>query len=94
MPLPPRRLRIAASDIDAQGRDHASPKKFARLNDTVIVTKDEDFAQRKMLAPTSPVVVCIRLPNTRQRELLAWFETVLIDMLSAIERGETLIELV
>jgi predicted nuclease of predicted toxin-antitoxin system len=67
---------------------------FACLNDAVIVTKDEDFAQRKMLATTSPIVVWIRLPNTRRHELLAWFETVLPDMLSAIERGETLIELV
>ena len=67
---------------------------FACLNDTVIVTKDEDFTQGKILAPASPVVVWIRLPNTRRRELLAWFETVLLDMVSAIERGETLVELV
>ena len=67
---------------------------FACLNDTVIVTKDEDFTQGKILAPASPVVVWIRLPNTRRRELLAWFGTVLLDMVSAIERGETLVELV
>jgi hypothetical protein len=44
-----------------------------------VLRKREDFAQRKMLATTSPIVVWIRLPNTRRHELLAWFETVLPD---------------
>jgi len=58
-----------------------------------IITKDEDFAQRKVLSNKGPVVVWIRLPNTRRRKLLAWFEVLLPDVLLAIERGETLIEL-
>ena len=58
----------------------------------VIVTKDEDFAQRKVLTAAGPVVVWIRLPNTRRRDLLAWFETILPDALAALERGETLVE--
>jgi len=37
-------------------------------------------------------VVWIRLPNTRRRELLAWFETVMPQILAALERGETLVE--
>ncbi len=39
-----------------------------------------------------PVVVWIRLPNTRRRDLLAWFETILPDVLEVLERGETLVE--
>ena len=60
----------------------------------VIITKDEDFAQRKVLASGGPVVVWIRLPNTRRRDLLAWFETILPDVVSALERGETLVEVI
>jgi predicted nuclease of predicted toxin-antitoxin system len=52
------------------------------------ITKDEDFAQRKVLTEKGPVVIWIRLPNTRRRELLTWFETVLPDVLSALERGD------
>jgi hypothetical protein len=37
-------------------------------------------------------VVWIRLPNTRRRELLAWFQTILPEVLEAMERGDTLIE--
>ncbi len=67
---------------------------FALQFSAVIITKDEDFARRKILTVGGPVVLWIRLPNTRRRDLLAWFETVLPDMLSAIDRGETLIEVV
>jgi predicted nuclease of predicted toxin-antitoxin system len=56
----------------------------------VIVTKDEDFAQRKVLTDNGPVVVWIRLPNTRRGDLLAWFETVLPNVLAALARGETM----
>jgi len=41
---------------------------------------------------TGPAVVWIRLPNTRRRDLLAWFESILPDILAALERGDTLIE--
>jgi predicted nuclease of predicted toxin-antitoxin system len=57
-----------------------------------IITKDEDFAQRKGLTGGGPAVIWIRLPNTRRRDLLAWFETALPDVLSGLERGELLIE--
>jgi prevent-host-death family protein len=39
--------------------DHAFAESF------IIVTKDEDFAQRKVLAAEGPTVIWIRLPNTR-----------------------------
>jgi len=67
---------------------------FALQASAAIITKDEDFAQRKVLTEKGPVVIWIRLPNTRRRELLAWFETVLPDVLSALERGETLVEVI
>jgi predicted nuclease of predicted toxin-antitoxin system len=67
---------------------------YALATSAVIVTKDEDFAQRKVLtaSATGPAVVWIRLPNTRRRDLLIWFETVMPQILAALERGETLIE--
>lgn len=67
---------------------------FALQSGTTIITKDEDFARRKVLAEQGPIVIWIRLPNTRRSELLAWFDAALPDVLSALERGETLIEVV
>jgi predicted nuclease of predicted toxin-antitoxin system len=65
---------------------------FALEVSAVIITKDEDFALRKALGQGGPAVVWIRFPNVRRRDLLKWFEKTLPDILSALERGETLIE--
>jgi predicted nuclease of predicted toxin-antitoxin system len=67
---------------------------YAQRVGAVIVTKDEDFAQRKVIAENGPKVVWIRLSNTRRSELLAWFERALPRMVEAIDHGEGLIELV
>jgi len=79
-------------DLGLQAASDTAIWDHALASSSAIVTKDEDFAQRKVLANHGPVVVWIRLPNTRRRELLAWFETVLPDVLAALARGETLIE--
>ena len=65
---------------------------YALRENATIITKDEDFALRKTLNDPGPAVVWIRLPNTRRRELLARFESVLPDVISAQERGESFVE--
>lgn len=101
--LPPALARwLAAKGHEAE---HVADRRMETASDAaiwdfalqaaaVIITKDEDFAQRKALTDIGPAVIWIRLPNTRRRELLSWFETMLPDILSALERGETLIEVV
>ena len=56
----------------------------ALASSSALVSKDEDLAQRKMLADGGPVVIWIRLPNTRRQDLLAWFGTVLPDIVAAM----------
>ena len=73
---------------DAAIWDHAAAIGAA------IVTKDEDFAQRRVLDATGPVIVWVRLPNTRRAGLLTWFEATLPLIVAAADRGETLIEVV
>lgn len=75
-----------------QAASYATIWDHALASSSAIVTKDEDFAQRKALIDDGPRVVWIRLPNTRRRDLLVWFEAVLPDVLTALERGDTLIE--
>lgn len=81
-------------DLGLQRASDAAIWDFALSAGAAIITKDEDFAQRKALAANSPAIVWIRLPNTRRQDLLTWFETALPIVVSALERGETLIELV
>lgn len=81
-------------DIGMQAASDAAIWTYAVAHAAVVVTKDEDFAQRKVLSRSGPAVVWIRTPNTRRRDLLAWFETVMPYVVSALERGETLVEIV
>ena len=67
---------------------------YALSVSAAIVTKDEDFAQRKVLTGAGPAVIWIRLANIRNPVLLARFGSVLPDILSALERRETLIEVI
>ena len=59
-----------------------------------IVTKDEDFSQRRNLVIQGPPIIWIRLPNTRRVALLIWFERMFPDILAAFERGEYLVEII
>ena len=81
-------------DLGMQASSDADIWNYASAAGATVVTKDMDFSQRKGLTGQGPAVVWIRLPNTRRRDLLAWFETVLPDVVSALERGETLIEVI
>jgi predicted nuclease of predicted toxin-antitoxin system len=66
---------------------------YANSCDAIIVTKDQDFANRRAAVRTGPVIVWLRCGNTRRHELLVWFEQSFSAILAAIERGETLIEI-
>jgi predicted nuclease of predicted toxin-antitoxin system len=63
-------------DLGMQSAPDATIRDHALASSSAIVTKDEDFLQRKVLAEKGPVVVWIRLPH----------------VVEALARGETLIE--
>ncbi len=65
---------------------------FALQGEWAIVSKDEDFARRRASTADGPAVIWLRLPNTRRRALLMWFEDVLPGILAAVDNGETLVE--
>ena len=60
----------------------------------IIVSKDEDFAQRKLLEPRGPRLIWIRSPNTRKRELVSRFEKSFPRVLQTLERGEVMVEII
>lgn len=100
--LPPALARwIAERDHDAR---HVADIGLARASDAeiwkhaeatggVIVTKDEDFAQRRVLAVAGPQILWVRLPNTRRQPLLDAFAAVWRDLLAALEQGEPVVEI-
>ena len=46
---------------------------YAVAISATIMTKDEDFAQRKALEPDGSEFVWVRLRNARRREIIVWF---------------------
>ena len=79
-------------DLGMQSASDSTIWDHALAASAAILTKDEDFAQRKALRDGGPAVIWIRLPNTRRRDLLAWFAGILPEVLAALERGESFIE--
>lgn len=67
---------------------------FAQTENAVIVTKDEDFAVRRSLVQNGPSIVWIRRGNTSRRDLLQWFSTLFPNVVDALGRGETIVEIV
>jgi predicted nuclease of predicted toxin-antitoxin system len=100
--LPPALARwIAEQGHDAThvadlGLADASDSRIwdeAASSGAVIVTKDEDFPFRRTSSATGPAVVWIRIGNTTRRETLRWFAAVFPDVLAALARGDTLVEI-
>ena len=98
--LPP----ALARRIQAQGHEaeHVADRGMASASDgavrryadrigAVIVTKDEDFAVHHILS-AGPAVVWLRMGNTRRSALLRRMDDELEAIVSALQRGETLVE--
>jgi predicted nuclease of predicted toxin-antitoxin system len=81
-------------DLGMAGADDRDVWAYALRLGAVIVTKDEDFAERRTRAGTGPSIVWIRVGNTSRRDLLTWFRFRLPAILDALNRGETLVEIV
>ncbi len=58
------------------------------------ITKDEDFAARIQIRSDGPVIVWLRVENCSNRALLIWFAPLFPHILSRIEQGEKLIEII
>lgn len=58
----------------------------------VVITKDEDFAERVRRGRPGPQVVWLRLGNSTKRELFAWLDPLLPIAVRQLERGERLVE--
>lgn len=72
---------------DREVWDRALEKRAA------IISKDEDFSLLAVRGGTAPQVIWIRTGNVRRTTLISWFENMLPSIVSAIQRGERIIEI-
>jgi predicted nuclease of predicted toxin-antitoxin system len=80
-------------DVGMAGANDRGIWTYAGEVSAIIVTKDEDVAERRVRAGGGPSIAWIRVGNTSRRDLLTWFRLCLPIIVEALERGEPLIEI-
>ncbi len=60
----------------------------------VIVTKDEDFAARRVVVREGPSILWVRLGNTRTAHIISRIDSHLPELLRLLELGESIVEIV
>jgi predicted nuclease of predicted toxin-antitoxin system len=80
---------------DRNLRDATDEEIFtaARQADVVVITKDKDFAEMLLRLGPPPKVIWLRCGNTSESRLKEVFSKHLLDALSLLESGESLVEI-
>jgi predicted nuclease of predicted toxin-antitoxin system len=65
----------------------------ARSENTVIISKDEDFVDHWILSPDPVQLVWVRKGNCSNRALLQWLQPLWDEAVRRLEEGDKLIEL-
>jgi predicted nuclease of predicted toxin-antitoxin system len=99
--LPPalaRALREAGYDAQAvrevglREADDGAIWRHALIHRDIIVTKDQDFADRSLYDETAPTIVWLRIGNTSNRSLLELLLPLWPEVASRVQSGEKVIE--
>jgi predicted nuclease of predicted toxin-antitoxin system len=83
---------LHVSDVGLEAMPDRSIWNHADQIGACIVTKDEDFALLQALERTGPAVVWIRIGNAVRRVLLQRLPSIWPKVVSAIQRGDKIIE--
>ena len=83
---------VAVREIGLRDAKDAAIWNYSLQNNGVILTKDEDFAERCMARNQAPAVIWLRIGNATNPELLGWFMPQWPSMLARLQVGDKLIE--
>lgn len=75
----------------AQGKD-TPVWRYAQEKESVIITKDEDFAEWVRRGRAGPQVLWLRIGNSTKRQLFGWLEPLLPAILRQLQQGDRLVE--
>ena len=81
------------ADLKLLAEDDSKIWRHAQKENAIIVSKDEDFADRWLLDNEGVALIWVRKGNCSNRALMAWLEPLWPDVLQRLEQGERLIEL-
>lgn len=99
--LPPDLVRwlatkgYAAEHVDELGLRDADDITIwdrAVTTEAIVVTKDEDFAERTKRTETGPIIIWLRIGNATNKNLFTWLERRWPEIIELLEAGHRLIE--
>lgn len=82
----------AVRELGLREADDSVLWNYALSNQTVIITKDQDFAERQLASPFAPVIVWLKIGNSSNQALLSWLLPLWPQIIQRIESGDYLIE--
>ena len=82
----------AVREVGLREADDGAIWRHAQAQGRVVVTKDEDFAQRAQTGTAGPVIVWLRIGNTSNAALRAWLVPQLPELVRLIGQGYRLVE--
>ena len=81
------------ADLMMMGTSDKDIWEWARQNNSIIISKDEDFVILHGADEQPVPLIWVRVGNTRRKELLEWFERLLPLIEEKLASGELLVEL-
>ena len=101
--LPPGLARVLAEK--GHTAEHVFDRFSANVTDAeiwqyaldcggVIVSKDEDFPRRALVAKPAPKILWLRVGNTSNRALITWLSPLWPDIERSLQSGEQLVEVI
>jgi predicted nuclease of predicted toxin-antitoxin system len=83
----------AVRDVGLRDAQDRTIWDFAVSGDWVVVTKDEDFAERALQAEVGPQILWLRIGNSTNQVLFVWLEPLLSSAVINLQSGQRLVEL-
>lgn len=80
-------------DVNLREAEDSPIWRYALENQTILITKDEDFAERARQGGNAPVIAWLRIGNASNRALRQWFLPQLPQILEWIEQGVRVLEI-
>ena len=79
-------------EVGLRDADDAQLWEYAVQEQAVILTKDEDFASRRLREPDGPTIIWLRVGNCSRAALLRWLGPLLVSIEALVAAGERVIE--
>ena len=84
---------VHVADVGLLRADDRAIWEHASMMGATLITKDEDFVtMRTLKADRGPAIVWVRIGNSSKSRLIGRFSIVLAEIVDALQRGETIIQ--